>query len=300
MKVLALVLAFGLVQGGEIPKKAFMKIANHHLMSSCWGEDNMMMYYKQAKDAMKECQQLSPSFDVSLFESPSPFLSNGNFQTLPAQFQRPNTLPGNTRDFNKFMEFMFRQYQQQNGVARRFRRAVEEPTPEEIEEFAEALADFKVDMKDNIGNVTCVLARLGALDKNLNVDLDHFTRGAWEEVRNVDPVLKSKFIEGARDCYAISQAIPQAILNKKPILKQFGRHMFFFKCMHKCERKLCAKKEMARWLELWYGPNDPSFNAQIGLPTDAYEAAPIAFKVMESQESDSEKFVGEFLFPTGM
>merc|ERR1712013_250494 len=42
---------------------------------------------------------------------------------------------------------------------------------------------------------------------------------------------------------------PQAPLNRNPLSKIFGRHMLFFKCADKAERKMCAKAQMLKWLE---------------------------------------------------
>ena len=45
------------------------------------------------------------------------------------------------------------------------------------------MQDFKLDAKDNIGNVTCVLAKLKALDANLDINLEFYSNGLWNTVR---------------------------------------------------------------------------------------------------------------------
>jgi len=295
-----LVLAASSAFAGEgIPKKVLDKIANHQLMSSCWGEDNVFKYYKMVKDACDECMQLTPAFDLDLFESANPnFGLSSGFQTLPESlpnnFLRPNG-NGQQANFDRFLAFMWRQFQDQQGNSR-LRRAIEKPSEQDMAEFADSVVTFKMSMKDNVGNLTCILAKMGALDGDLNIRLEHFTQDVWQMMPGVDPVLKNKVTEGMRDCYAISQAIPQDILEKKPITNQFGRQMFFFKCCHKMETKLCAQKEMARWIDIWYGKPTSAMRSRLGLPSDPYEAAAVTFKVMESSKTDSEKFVNEFFF----
>ena len=41
---------------------------------------------------------------------------------------------------------------------------------------------------------------------------------------------KAKVIEGFQDCYDIAGSVPQSVLDKNPLSRQFGRHMLFFKC----------------------------------------------------------------------
>lgn len=54
---------------------------------------------------------------------------------------------------------------------------------EEIAEFKYQLAEFKMEKKDNIGNLTCVLADMGVLDGNLDINMRFYTHDAWNNVR---------------------------------------------------------------------------------------------------------------------
>merc|ERR1712107_534862 len=58
-----------------------------------------------------------------------------------------------------------------------------------------------------------------------------------------DPECRRKFSEGSRDCYKLAQNWPQSSLNKNPITRLFGRHMIFFRCADRTERKLCSEAQ---------------------------------------------------------
>ena len=45
-----------------------------------------------------------------------------------------------------------------------------------------------------------------------------------------DPEFKAKVVEGYNDCYEVAGSVPQEILDRNPLTKQFGRHLMFFKC----------------------------------------------------------------------
>merc|ERR1712013_248075 len=92
---------------------------------------------------------------------------------------------------------------------------------------------------------------------------------------------------------------PQAPLNRNPLSKIFGRHMLFFKCADKAERKMCAKAQMLKWLETIYG-TDPSMDpSEHGLPKDKYDAAAISIMVLNNAATPEEEFVGEFFWGMG-
>ena len=92
---------------------------------------------------------------------------------------------------------------------------------------------------------------------------------------------------------------------------------------------MCAKQEMSRWLEEWYGPYTKQMQESLRLPKDKYDASVAAFKVrseglwrewrerekgclccfclsftcfpssfqiMDHSRTGVEKFVGEFFF----
>ena len=143
---------------------------------------------------------------------------------------QPNGLPGNP------MEAWLAFWAQNYGKGQKFqfnrnKRAVDPPSQEDYIKFAQGLADFKAEKKANIANLTCVLRKMDYFDSKLGVNIKHFTRDMWSKMKNVDPEMKSKMVEGYQMCYEYSESIPQDLLEKKgPFFAQFGRQMKFFKC----------------------------------------------------------------------
>merc|ERR1712020_533932 len=88
--------------------------------------------------------------------------------------------------------------------------------------------------------------------------------------------------------------------NKIPITRLFGRHMIFFRCADRTERKLCSEAQLFRGLEKLYGSLDPEELAErldrLGLPDDKYDAAAITVAVMHHAASEEEKFVDRFMW----
>merc|ERR1711936_128538 len=110
-----------------------------------------------------------------------------------------------------------------------------------------------------------------------------------------DPKWRRKFSDGSRDCYKLAQNWPQSSLNRNPITRLFGRHMIFFRCADRTERKLCAEAQLFRGLEKLYGSLDSEELADrldmLGLPDDKYDAAAITVAVMHHAASEEERSV---------
>ena len=70
------------------------------------------------------------------------------------------------------------------------------------------------------------------------VNIDEYTKDAAEiegfdlEASPLaqDPEWWQRLVTGYKDCFDISESIPQAALDKNPMKKMFGRQMMFFKC----------------------------------------------------------------------
>jgi len=319
-KVLCLLVLLGLTQANEMKlvKKWAKKIAQHHFMTSCVGEKTMMKMWEKVEKTANECLQLEPAFDIPLFEGDdgddmddldvNPFItSNQGFQTLPSQVNPVATRFGaqQPQQFAAYpWNWMYNPYQQfQNrGYAApyRYKRAVKTPTAEEFEEFKGKVAKAKEMKKDMIGNKTCVLSKCGALDKNLNINLQHFTVDMWNMMdpsEYPEPEFKEMMIKGFNMCYKYSQSIPQDILAAKgPMYEMFGRQMKFFMCKKMMMKDCCVKKELKKWTEYLYGDMEPAKLKELGLPTDPYQAALYKWEIMDKMEEPSKKYVFESIF----
>ncbi len=163
------------------------------------------------------------------------------FKAYPAGFNDPTRsnnqqqTPVNPYDaWTAFLAFQQQQlqYQQQHQQQQHRRYTRGAHTEAELIAFAEDIAEAKAMKKEALTNLTCVLADQGVLDANLQVNLRHFTHDMWKSLAEpVDFDLQRRISEKAEDCYAISNALPQHILDRKPLARRFGRQMLFMKCM---------------------------------------------------------------------
>lgn len=291
--VFVLALASAASAGKHVSKKEFKKLAMHSFWASCWGKDTMKGFYKETKKYIGECNQLMPSFDIDFglgHENNHPAFGGGRPQTLPGFL--PQQDDGPTPTYEDFLAFLrHSQRSEKRPYARLFKR--EAPSHEDVIRFSMGVHDYTEHMKDNIGNLTCVLAKLGALDKNLDINMGFYLQDLWQHIPDQpDPEFRMKVIKGYKDCYAIAQSIPKSVFGDVPFKQKFGPNHVFFECIGKVEADLCAKQEMNRFLEECYGPTDAASRVKMGLPADKFDAALFSFRVMEHEiYTDTEKFV---------
>merc|ERR1712213_271067 len=185
------------------------------------------------------------------------------------------------------------------------------PDEDDILEFLDQFADFKSNVASRMGNLTCVLKEMKMMTPDNKINIDAYTSDLGGESSfgmdfNIkgsavsDPEWRRKFSEGSRDCYKLAQNWPQSSLNKNPITRLFGRHMIFFRCADRTERKLCSEAQLFHGLEKLYGSLDSDELAErldkLGLPEDKYDAAAITVAVMHHAASEEEKFVDRFMW----
>jgi len=236
-----------------------------------------------------------------------PAPSNNPFQTLPSPARSPfQTLAQpvkqgfNAQNWNKLWSSVF--VQPSSRSKRAATDGLLETDEEDFQEFLEDFADYKEDWATKMSNLTCVLSQMNMLDSSLQVNIKAYNQDFWNQIdlsktlAGSDPVWRNMMITGYNDCYSIAKAWPQETLDKNPITKVFGRHMIFFKCAKKVEKKCCMEAQANDWLTTIYG-QDLSFNyAQHGLPSNKYERAAVAVKVLHEAASDEEEFVGDFFY----
>jgi len=305
MRIVLLSLACAaLVSSSNIAKKIQRNINTWNGDVACWGVENALKYHVGLVEAIEQCAGFgSPA---SLVKPANPWqtapqpIPSSPFQTLPAGVSRLNQL-------NQL------KYQNWNNIwanylgnnVRQKRQATDgllETDDEDFQEFLEDFDEYKEDMGSKMGNLTCVMTKMDMLDSALQVNLQMYTGGFWDKMdlsktlAGSDPLWRQMMTSGYTDCYSIAQTFPQEALDKNPVSKVFGRHMIFFKCAAKVEKKCCYEAQMYDWIKTLYGA-DPSFNwAQFGLPNNKYELAALTVKVMTETASDEEEFVGDFFY----
>jgi len=280
----------------------------------CWGVENMMAYRLAQYEAMEECGRsglasgmVRPTnpFTTVLDNAPglnlnNPFAEEQNpFKKLFSNANTRNPLSallsrssiGNSAQ--NAWDSLFRSRRAAEGL-------LEVDEEEELEQFLEDFDEFKEDIGSMIGNLTCVLTKLDMLDSSLQVNLKAYTTDIWQQLNlkktlaGEDPEWRQKLIGGYTDCYQIASNWPQQSLDRNPITKVFGRHMIFFKCAMKQEKKMCGMAQMYSWLTTLYGNSDDFNWSQFGLPTDKYDRAALTIMVQTEAATKEEKFVNDF------
>jgi len=297
MKFLLLsLLGFLAVEAGEEEMKQIMNEINYwNLRSHCWGEENVLAYDIAVLEATDKCMQLAPAYDLVELLKPL----NNPFTTLPGTVNNP---------FQKLTSFQ--NLNQLNSLWRSKRQASSgllNADQNDFIEFLEDFGEFKEGIATKMGNLTCVLTEMKLLTPDLKINIEEYTKPVAEiegfkpeiSVAGQDPAFAKKLSEGFMDCYRISENWPQAPLNRNPLSKIFGRHMIFFKCADKTEKKMCAKAQMLKWLETFYG-TDPKYDPkEHGLPEDKYDAAAVSIMVLRNAAAPEEQFVGDFFWGMG-
>jgi len=267
----------------KLMEKMVGDIYTHRLKAECYGEINKKNYDLAIEGAMEKCMQLAPAFNfLNLVHNHNIFSTRGNQPFDNLQFSNLDNLVSLWRT------------KRDTGLVN-----VDE---DDFMEFLEDLGEFKSDMAAKMGNLSCVLTELKLLTPEMKINIEEYTKDAAEiegfdlEASPLaqDPEWWKRLVTGYKDCYDISESIPQAALNKNPIKKMFGRQMIFFKCADKNERMNCALGQMKMWLDSHY--SDDRDMTEYGLPEDQYEAAGLTLMVKYSAASEEEKFLSNFFW----
>jgi len=297
MKFLLLsLLGFLAVEAGEEEMKQIMNEINaFNLRSHCWGEENVLAYDIAVLEATDKCMQLAPAYDLVELLKPL----NNPFTTLPGTVNNPFQKLTSFQNVNQLTSLWRSKRQASSGLLN--------ADQNDFIEFLEDFGEFKEGIATKMGNLTCVLTEMKLLTPDLKINIEEYTKPVAEiegfkpeiSVAGQDPAFAKKLSEGFMDCYRISENWPQAPLNRNPLKKIFGRHMIFFKCADKTERKMCAKAQMLQWLETIYG-TDPEYDPkEHGLPEDKYDAAAVSIMVLNNAATPEEQFVGDFFWGMG-
>merc|ERR1712209_180371 len=248
----------------------------------CWGVENMMYYRLAQYQAMEECSKY------------------GQFSTLPAPANNPfTTLPGDAK--NPWMNVPQPVDSRRNPLAKLFNRN----SNSNSDKWANLWSDFLNGRSKRQAEEGGLLeideaAKLEMLDSALQVNLKLWTTDVWQQLdlkktlAGEDPEWRQKMIGGYTDCYQVASNWPQQSLDRNPITKVFGRHMIFFKCAMKQEKKMCGMAQMYSWLKTLYGDSDDFNWSQFGLPQDKYDRAALTIMVQTQAASKEERFINDF------
>jgi hypothetical protein len=280
MSLSVLMLVLPAVMGGmDIPGDMMDEIHMWNIVANCYGQEAVAKYAVAHHKAMDSCKGKTPALP-------------DNEPLLAAAAAGQGEVVRNVRYAP----------QPAGAARRRFSRQVDtgllEPTAADFAEFFAHAQQYKGGMLTKLGNLSCVLTKMGMLEASGSINLKHFTEDLWtivgQNAGGKDPSFVQKMRDGFVDCYNVAQAWPQSNLDRNPMTKQWGRQMIFFHCAKKMELKSCAQLQLKEYVEMMYGPMDmnqmPEFNG------DKYEAALFGMKVMMDMESPEEDVVRKFLW----
>merc|ERR1712079_323735 len=265
----------------KLMEKMVNEVNTHRLKADCFGESNKDAYDLAIEGAIEKCMQLAPAFNLL------------------------NMLP--TNDYTRGTPFDNIQFSNLENLVSLWRTkrgtGLVNVDEDDFVEFLGDLGDYKADMASKMSNLSCVLTDMKLLTPELKVNIDEYTKDAAEiegfdlEASPLaqDPEWWQRLVTGYKDCFDISESIPQAALDKNPMKKMFGRQMMFFKCADKNERMNCALGQMKMWLESYYAADERDMT-EFGLPEDKYEAAGLTLMVKYNGASDEEKFLSNFFW----
>merc|ERR1711879_1124919 len=289
LSVLLLGLLAALTNGqGSALKEIMEGIDMYNFRARCWGEANVDKQIAALETAKKICSQVA-----------SPLERFGSFARVKPFFA------SRRQDHANNILSLLQSGGDLSNVGSLWRNK------RDTFEFLGQFADFKSNVASRMGNLTCVLKEMKMMTPDNKINIDAYTsdlggESSFEMDFNIkgsavsDPEWRRKFSEVSRDCYKLAQNWPQSSLNKNPITRLFGRHMIFFRCADRTERKLCSEAQLFHGLEKLYGSLDSDELAdrldRLGLPEDKYDAAAITVAVMHHAASEEEKFVDRFMW----
>jgi len=271
----------------RLMKKMVDEVNTHRLKAECFGDVNKKNYDMAIEESMEKCMQLAPAFNL-LSQLPTSQFSSAFSSRVSEPFK-------NIQFSNLENLVSLWRTKRDTGLVN-----VDE---DDFVEFLDDLGEFRADMASKMSNLSCVLTDMKLLTPELKVNIDEYTKDAAEiegfdlEASPLaqDPEWWQRLVTGYKDCFDISESIPQAALDKNPMKKMFGRQMMFFKCADKNERMNCALGQMKMWLESYYAADERDMK-EFGLPEDKYEAAGLTLMVKYNGASDEEKFLSNFFW----
>jgi len=269
----------------------------YNFRSKCWGKQNVDKYALLTEKAKRECMQMEPSFD---------FPGHGHGPQNP--FLRPNNNP-----FEKLTKGGdFSDLQSLWRTKREANEGLLDVDEDDFFEFIKQVKNFRHLKRNSMGNLTCVLQKIGQLTEDMEVNLQYYTTAltaedagfgfTWdvEGSAAIDPEWRAKIAREYNDCYETAQSLPAISLSRNHITRMFGRQKFFFNCADRTERRVCTEAQLVANLEAFYGSESDEETAEriasVGLPENKYDAAAISLAVLQNAKSEEEKFVDRFVW----
>jgi len=270
----------------------------YNFRSKCWGKKNVDAYALDIEKARRECAQMESTFDLP-----------GHGDDGPQNpFLRPNNNPfeklTHGGDFSDLQSLWRTKREASEGLL--------DVDEDDFYEFLKQVKDHRHLKSNSMGNLTCVLQKIGQLTEDMEVNMEYYTTAltaedaefgfTWdvEGSAAIDPEWRAKIAREYNDCHEMAQSLPSISLNRNPFTRMFGRQKFFFNCADRTERRVCTEAQLLENLEAFYGSESDEETADriasVGLPENKYDAAAVSLAVLQNAKSEEDKFVERFLW----
>jgi len=172
------------------------------------------------------------------------------------------------------VELLFQTQKSQQSTRGRYKR--QSDLYELGDRLSEKLMVQREEMKEKMGNWSCIMQELKVVDENMELDLENML----DDVKSMnirDKWLEDNTIEDIRTCYAVAQSLPQRFFSEEPLPEQWVKIMKFKKCKKMAMFKTCMNHDIKRKLENNFGPLGKLIETT-GLPEN--ELLPMAMKLL--------------------
>merc|ERR1712147_110529 len=199
----------------------------------------------------------------------------------------------NYRTNNAMSQFkqMFNSYRSKRQASR---RQGPRPAPRQAgdnldlgDRLVEKLAEQKRHMEEKIGNMTCVLKEINALDASNNIDIQGMKRDV-QKYTMPSPWFGQKYEQILDTCYEMATNLPAEINNHSTLSGSFGKVKLgeikmFMKCEMRRKMQLCMNQDIKSKVESNFGPME-----QILQQTQLteYEFFPLVMHMLRGEEMD--------------
>jgi len=187
-----------------------------------------------------------------------------NMMKYKVEFQHQNSSPFNKRDFSEKMAAL---------INRRHRRAASVGTlsnPLDVgDRLIQRVEHIQQSTENRIGNMTCVLKKMGILNQENELDLA-LQRKSTEAYSMPDPWFKARVMNDLRVCNMVAESLPREAEEETFSSNgqvNMSKIKVFMKCHMEAEVKTCMAKDMKEKLEASFGKLE-SVSESTGLSED--------------------------------
>jgi len=290
-------------------KAKIMKMINkHNFDCRCWGKDNVMKYHEAKMSSLKSCMGEEPS--KTSIPMPRPLFQQPLFQPL--------IQPLSMGSLNHQYSVLPLHHTYHHSIGKR------SAMKDDMAEFINDWYDFRGNMEDKIGNLTCVFKKMEIISDTGDININLYQGQLWDSLNlettlaGSDPAWRNMLTTKYTDCYNKANSLSVETLTRHPLIKdvQLARNMQFWKCALQAETECCAAAMLDSWVTDMKGENMESMKdmdntdnmenmenmekmekmediswAEYGLPENRYERAAVGAMVMIESLNPVEELV---------